>query len=325
MSQQPGNPQLQPRDVQTGPTKNPVILSIANFLRQHKLLKLRTGINLTNKQTNEFFRYKRCIRALLDNSYEIYRLKQLNSKLNLKLPEIKDEITAQKIFISLIQSQLILPIEKLNLKLIKENNLKLPDKSTPYFNIIQKAVLQPDNYYIWTYQPSNPFLFIYTILGVITIFTIILFPLWPFWMRKGVWYLSVILLGLIVLFFIIAILRLIIYVLTLALPNQFWLFPNLFEDCGFVESFIPFYEWTSPDAKKTKKKSKKPSSSPSSKKLDTTSTTSTTTSEKKPTPKIEEIIDDSEITSNINNTTTTTQSSSGETTSTTKSRNTKKA
>ncbi|GME71260.1 unnamed protein product [Ambrosiozyma monospora] len=107
---------------------------------------------------------------------------------------------------------------------------------------------------MWTFTPPNPYLWIYSILGLGAVFGMILFPLWPFWMRKGVWYLSTGLLCLIGLFFALAIVRLIIYVCTLIfMPRQFWLFPNLFADVGFIDSFIPLYGWEDPKALKGKK------------------------------------------------------------------------
>jgi len=38
-----------------------------------------------------------------------------------------------------------------------------------------------------------------------------------------------------------------------ATPPVIWIFPQLFADVGFVDSFIPFYEWDFPKKKKGKK------------------------------------------------------------------------
>ncbi|KAG9105922.1 Translocation protein S62 [Ceratobasidium sp. 392] len=73
-------------------------------------------------------------------------------------------------------------------------------------------------------------------------------------MRLGVWYLSIGVLGLIGLFFVIAILRLIFYVITVVTASPgIWIFPQLFADVGFVDSFIPLWEWDLPKKKKSKK------------------------------------------------------------------------
>lgn len=63
----------------------------------------------------------------------------------------------------------------------------------------------------------------------------VMFPLWPPIMRLGTWYLSIAVLGLIGLFFAIAIVRLIFYIITvIATPPGIWIFPKLFADVGFV-------------------------------------------------------------------------------------------
>lgn len=232
--------------VQTAPTRLPVILNIASFLKDNKILKQRTGL-LNNTQDVEFFRYKRVIRALLSDEY---KKKQANPK-NELLPITSAE-DATKVFVQLIQSQLVVPADKLHYQEIKDNRWK-PNRLKPTLKPTNKARLEPDSYFVWNYDKPNPFIVLYGLLVIAGVFAVILFPLWPNFMRVGVWYLSMGLLGLLGLFFLIAIVRLIIYVVTLvALPRAFWLYPNLFEDCGVLESFVPLYAWEEP--KKGKKK-----------------------------------------------------------------------
>jgi len=65
----------------------------------------------------------------------------------------------------------------------------------------------------------------------------VMFPLWPPVMRLGVWYLSIAVLGFIGLFIVIAILRLIFYVITVVMASPgIWIFPKLFADVGFVSA-----------------------------------------------------------------------------------------
>jgi len=52
------------------------------------------------------------------------------------------------------------------------------------------------------------------------------------------------LLGLIGLFFVMAIFRLILFCATVfTVPPGLWLYPNLFEDVGFFDSFRPVWGW----------------------------------------------------------------------------------
>ncbi|KAJ2777777.1 Translocation protein S62 [Coemansia javaensis] len=107
-------------------------------------------------------------------------------------------------------------------------------------------------YYAWIYEGSQ----LTVILGGIGVVAVVLagvmFPLWPAVLRNGTWYLSMVALGLLGLLFAIAIVRLIMYIISVVVcPQGFWLFPNLFEDVGVLESFVPLYAWEAPkDAKK---------------------------------------------------------------------------
>jgi len=84
----------------------------------------------------------------------------------------------------------------------------------------------------------------------------VMFPLWPPILRLGVWYLSMIFLGLIGLLLVIAVIRLIFYIITVLVASPgIWIFPRLFADVGFIDSFIPLWEWDLPKKKSKKKKS----------------------------------------------------------------------
>ncbi|KAG5637352.1 hypothetical protein H0H81_004864 [Sphagnurus paluster] len=122
--------------------------------------------------------------------------------------------------------------------------------------IIQEQMFVADEYYAWFFEGSQWTTYAGGILMVAIMLAGVMFPLWPPIMRLGVWYLSIGLLGLIGLFFAIAIVRLIFYVITIVVASPgIWIFPKLFADVGFVESFIPLWEWDLP--KKKKKKSEK--------------------------------------------------------------------
>ena len=63
----------------------------------------------------------------------------------------------------------------------------------------------------------------------------VMFPLWPIKLRIGAWYLSMGLFGLVGAFIVLAIVRLILWCITvLSMKRAIWIFPNLFEDVGFV-------------------------------------------------------------------------------------------
>jgi len=63
----------------------------------------------------------------------------------------------------------------------------------------------------------------------------VMFPLWPVKLRVGVWYLSIAVLVFIGAMIVLAIVRLIFWCITvLCTKRAIWIFPNLFEDVGFV-------------------------------------------------------------------------------------------
>ncbi|KAH3674269.1 hypothetical protein WICPIJ_009612 [Wickerhamomyces pijperi] len=222
-------------------------LNVANFLRNHKLLKQRQG--LLQSTTVDFFRFKRASRALLSDEY-----KTLASNPKNNLPPVTNEDQAKAVFVLLIRAKFVMPAKKLTTVEARQNQL-VPKKDKPTLQTLQRAELTPDEYYIWFYKKKSIWDTVMAVGLIVGIFTVILFPLWPMFMRRGVWYLSMGSLGLICAFFGIAFIRLILYIVTYVVASPgIWIFPNLFADVGVVESFIPLYEWDLPKEKKSKSK-----------------------------------------------------------------------
>jgi translocation protein SEC62 len=102
-------------------------------------------------------------------------------------------------------------------------------------NIIPEQLFSSEEYYAWFYEGSQWTTYAGGVLMVVIMLAGVMFPLWPPVMRLGVWYLSIAVLGLIGLFFVIAILRLIFYIITIIVASPgIWIFPQLFADVGFV-------------------------------------------------------------------------------------------
>ena len=103
--------------------------------------------------------------------------------------------------------------------------------------INQMQTFQPDFYYAWFYEGSQLMTYIGGVAMVAVMLAGVMFPLWPPIMRLGVWYISIGVLGLIGLFFAIAIVRLIFYIITVIVASPgIWIFPKLFADVGFVRA-----------------------------------------------------------------------------------------
>lgn len=92
-------------------------------------------------------------------------------------------------------------------------------------------------YYAWLYDGSQLLLQLSGFGMILLMLAGVMFPLWPASMRVGVWYLSIGVLGLLGAFFGLAVVRLIFWCISLVILRPgVWIFPNLFEDVGFVSS-----------------------------------------------------------------------------------------
>lgn len=110
--------------------------------------------------------------------------------------------------------------------------------------IEQQQDIAADLHYVWLWEGPQWRTKLYAGGALALIMTVIMFPLWPVQLRIGVWYLSMGMLGLIGLFFAMALVRLILFCVTVfAVPPGLWLYPNLFEDVGFFDSFRPVWGW----------------------------------------------------------------------------------
>ena len=115
--------------------------------------------------------------------------------------------------------------------------------------------------YAWVFDPTPWHKKVIGALMLVGVILGCLFPLWPDWLRLVIYYLSmsgiVFLLSIMGLAIARTILFGIIYAATFG-KHHLWVLPNLTADCGFLESFKPFYtyEYISGDDKKDKKKLK---------------------------------------------------------------------
>ncbi|CAI6334049.1 unnamed protein product [Periconia digitata] len=235
--QQQQQQQAQQQPIQPGPPK-PEAIAVANWLRSQEL-KPRTVIH--DEKRKEMFRVKRAIRALLSPAYQKARAK------NPLLPEVHDRASAENTFKLLPLSLLALRVAKVDPESAHEgHNHAKPKRVKGQWTVViqQHQEANDDCYYIWLFEGSQWKQKLYAVGALIGILAVVLFPLWPLFMRQGVWYLSMAMLGFIGLFFAMAIVRLILFIITMfAAPPGLWLYPNLFEDVGFFDSFRPVWAW----------------------------------------------------------------------------------
>lgn len=191
-----------------------------------------TGRKLTDK-------VKRALRALESPAYTKARTK------NPLLPEVTDAASAENAFKLLPLSLLALRVTKIDPHAGHDHGKpKNRVKGLWTVRIEQHQDAEPLHHYVWLYEGPQWKQKAMAAGVVAAIFAVVLFPLWPMVLRQGVWYLSVGMMGLLGLFFAMALFRLVLFCVTVfAVPPGLWLFPNLFEDVGVIDSFKPLWGW----------------------------------------------------------------------------------
>jgi len=211
--------------------------NVAQFLRSSKSgMKIRVGA--LNGKRVDYFKGKSAVKALLSPAYA--KLKNV--------PTVTSEAEAETLLTSIIPYAFYLRVDR--------GNPSGSSISSPrHVTVTPQQSFAQDSYFAWFYEGSQWTTYAGGLLMVVIMLAGVMFPLWPPIMRLGVWYLSVAMLGLIGALFVLAIVRLIFYVITIvAAPPGIWIFPNLFADVGVIESFIPMWEWDVPKKKVGKKK-----------------------------------------------------------------------
>ncbi|VDN02369.1 unnamed protein product [Thelazia callipaeda] len=100
--------------------------------------------------------------------------------------------------------------------------------------------------FVWIFDPTPLYKKVIGALMVLGTIASCLFPLWPMWLRQGVYYLSIAGLSCFGLLIGVAVARTVLFAIIWALTmgrHKLWLLPNLTEDCGFFESFQPWYTY----------------------------------------------------------------------------------
>jgi len=206
---------------QAKPIPPPEVFNVASYLRNADQSSLRIREGALNGKRVRFFKGKSAVTAIMNENYK-----------SPSRPNVTTREEAGAVITQLLLHQFIIRCDKQPSAILKINPAQ-------QFN--------DEFYYAWLYEGSQ----LRSVLGgiglLIAVLTLVLFPLWPPVLRNGAWYVSVAGLGFLGFLFVLAIIRLILFVITfIVLPPGVWLFPNLFEDVGFVESFIPLWAWHVP-------------------------------------------------------------------------------
>lgn len=211
---------------------SPEIRNLMNFLRSSKSgTKHRTGV-LNGKRVDYFKGASSAATRWHSHSYAHTgksALKALESPAYAALktvPKVGSELEALTLMQTALPFAFFLRVERQpGATAAAAKNLTLS----------QQQAFAQDGYYAWFYEGPQWTTYVGGIGMVAVMLAGVMFPLWPPTLRLGVWYLSIGVLALIGVFFGIAILRLIFYIITVVVASPgIWVFPQLFADVGFV-------------------------------------------------------------------------------------------
>lgn len=162
------------------------LIKISEFLASQKSeLKTREGV--LNGKRVVFFKGKHLSNAMLRESYHS------------KLPKISNREDSIEYAQKLLDFNLILNVNK------------QPEQKT--LEQAQNTRFSLDNYYCWIFAPNQFYSYISGIAVLLVIFIGVMFPLWPPFMRQGVYYLSLVMMGLLGVLMGLGVIRAILWVI----------------------------------------------------------------------------------------------------------------
>lgn len=213
---------------------DPLIVSSAKFLRNSSQSSMKIFEGIMADKRVDVFKGSSAVKALLSEQYK----KRKNCYL----------VTCEKDAAELLQKMMD---HGLFIRSVSVNGTKFlqPDLSRKWSD---------EALYAWVLESSQ----FWTLLGALGLllasFGIVMYPLWPASMRNMTWYVMMLLVAFLVFLVVISIIRLIVFGITyFTLPPGVWIFPNLYEDVSFIDSFIPLWDWHKSSEESHPKKSKK--------------------------------------------------------------------
>ncbi|WEL39012.1 translocase subunit Sec62 [Encephalitozoon hellem] len=118
-------------------------------------------------------------------------------------------------------------------------------RNTKECDVVLDQRFQENHHYVFANERTSSISLVLCGVFVLVTFTIVLFRMWPRNIQQRLFsYMVYPLGGFITFIIVLAIIRLILFSVTYILYSPgIWLFPNLFEDVGFFESFVPLWEY----------------------------------------------------------------------------------
>jgi hypothetical protein len=172
---------------------------LATYLRSSDGVKVRSGIE--HGKRVEYFKGKRLIETLLAPNAKTWPK---------ELPKIEDKTVAAAVASSLLRKSFYHRSEK-------------NDDGKGTLSISQKKVFEDSGYYTWIFSGNMMWshLFTATIIGVVILCTLL--PVWPFVMKKILWYIAVTFL---LCTFTFCTIRMLLFLMCWVVGYEFWILPR---------------------------------------------------------------------------------------------------
>jgi len=200
---------------------------VAEFIREH--IKNRNGV--LNENRCDYFKGDRLTRVLLPEVVPEGGKKKIK-----KRPKILESIVDAKEANLVAQTLLASQEYYIKVQVMKDPANKQPQKEV---RVMKQQAWDEMGYYVWVWD-GNPFWNnVFQIAMVVIFILVTCFPIWPDFMKLGLWYISVTLL---VVMFVFLTIRFLLFLFVWIFGFEFWILPNLFdESLTVVESFKPVF------------------------------------------------------------------------------------
>lgn len=200
---------------------------VAAFLRKPAQVKVNECV-MAEKRV-DVFKGSVATRALLSPAY---------SKLH-KVPTVETLEEAHAVMQDMLNAGLILRARPTT---PNNNRFLQPDLTRTWSD---------EALYAWIYEGSQLGMILGSAALLLVVLACMLFPLWPIGIRMKASYLLNLAMygaiGIVVFLLLLSVVRMIVYVVTVMLAKPgIWIFPNLWADCGVLESFQPVWDWDLP-------------------------------------------------------------------------------
>lgn len=203
---------------------DPQLVRVARYLQSSPKVKKNECV-LQEKRV-EVMKGGAATKALLDAAFA--------KAMGPKGPKVVSEEEAQNILQKLLQEGMLMRVRSIN--------------NTRFMQADHGRSWSDESLYAWLWEETQWMPYIGGILAVLLLLGAMMFPLWPFAIRSKVnlvmnWAMWAAI-GFLLFLFITSIVRAIFYAVTsVILKPGIWIFPNLWEDVGFFESFWPLWDW----------------------------------------------------------------------------------